>query len=234
MQRFMSNPDFSNKIKEFVNNNRKSFTDRDIKAIERAMRDEPSVFQSMIHYLLESSGVDVIGELNGRMPSYYYIYNDIIKYYKVPEALNIGNCAFQFCTNLERVDINDEVIDIGYEAFSECLKLKFVKFSDAGRLKTIGNEAFYHCESLHSIDLPEGLEEIGSSAFAYSGLKSVYLPSTLGWISDCAFKFCTDLISVIYNGTKNDFLNNVMKSSRWDEDVKIHSISCRDGILQWQ
>jgi hypothetical protein len=148
----------------------------------------------------------------------------------------IPDSVFENCRKLTSFKtseiVSGMVLDVGMRAFYYCESL--VDCIILGNVENVGHEAFYHCDSLHHIDLPEGLEEIGSSAFAYSGLKSIYLPSTLGWISDCAFKFCTDLISVIYNGTKNDFLNKVMKSSRWDEDVKIHSISCRDGILQWQ
>jgi len=54
-------------------------------------------------------------------------------------------------------------------------------------LEGIGNYAFAGCEAIKEISLPEGLKEIGYGAFADSGIKKIYVPSTVQVIGNEAF-----------------------------------------------
>ena len=75
----------------------------------------------------------------------------------------IGDRAFYNCRSLDSITLPSTVIDIGNDAFNGCSNLREVILNDG--LKKIGEQAFYNCSSLESIKLPSTLVEIGSDAF---------------------------------------------------------------------
>lgn len=99
-----------------------------------------------------------------------------------------GNGPFTNCPKLISIDIPEGVISIPDNAFVNTASLTYVGLPST--LKTIGNNAFYLCPQLiqlYMMILPEGLNSIGSRAFSYCGLSTVYLPSSLKYISNDAF-----------------------------------------------
>ena len=76
----------------------------------------------------------------------------------------IGNGAFAGCVNLEKVVFkagNNNNVEIGDEAFSDCWRLTDFDFS---RVTVIGENAFDRCRSLKRIELPV-IQSIGRNAF---------------------------------------------------------------------
>lgn len=67
-------------------------------------------------------------------------------------------------------------------------------------LKHIEQEAFSAAASAEEVDVPFGTETIGSQAFARSGLKKIYLPSTVYDIAEDAFS-AEDITIVTPDGT---------------------------------
>ena len=76
---------------------------------------------------------------------------------------NIGDNAFENCTNLTAVTIPNSVTRIDYDAFSGCTGLTSITIPYS--VTSIGNYAFYNCTGLTSIAIPDSVKIIGSSAF---------------------------------------------------------------------
>ena len=101
----------------------------------------------------------------------------------------IGKRAFNNCSNLQSITLNEGLERIDDYAFSACHSAKIESFPST--LKIIGDNAFFNCNGISSLILPTGLETIGNSAFhACFGLEEVEFPSTLVSIGESAFREC--------------------------------------------
>ena len=100
-----------------------------------------------------------------------------------------------------------------------------------GSVTAIGRYAFAANTGIDEITVPEGITEIRYCAFVKSSLRKLYLPRSLTFIDDQAFKDCQMLKEIHYAGTKAEFME--IRGIRWDApyhgfDVIIH---CTDGDL---
>jgi len=62
----------------------------------------------------------------------------------------IGACAFYGCTELESVELSDEVTAIGVSAFNNCDGLKELTIPE--NVEVIGNRAFAYCDALEKVN----------------------------------------------------------------------------------
>lgn len=92
---------------------------------------------------------------------------------------SVANNVFNGCTSLKSIVIPSSITEIPQTMFYGCTALETVDFSNATSLRSIGYQAFYNTTSLEKAILPEGLTSIADVAFKGSGVKEVYLPSTL-------------------------------------------------------
>ncbi|MBO5198413.1 MAG: leucine-rich repeat protein [Lachnospiraceae bacterium] len=118
----------------------------------------------------------------------------------------IGDSAFEECSNLRTVSIPDTVEVIGERAFAG-VATTLIEMPES--LIRIEKEAFLNCftiarglagggVSLDHLILPDGLVEIGDSAFAgCKELDSVSMPDTVRRIGANAFANCTYLDEVV-------------------------------------
>lgn len=139
---------------------------------------------------------------------------------KIPNSVTtIGNSAFSACSALKEIVIPNSVTTIGNSAFSSCSALKEIVFPNS--VTTIGSSAFSACSALENITFGDNITRIGAYAFAatvwYNNLPDgdIYIGKILyGYkgtipenynlivkegivsISDNAFMFCKNLISV--------------------------------------
>lgn len=153
------------------------------------------------------------------------------------EALNLGNIThintsmFYNCESLTKININDNIITIDADAFTNCLNLTSVLISNTSSLKNINKNAFKGCEKLTELHLPSNLTHIGTSAFenciSYkgddngliipntlntmgiscfknSGVEKVTISSNLTEIPDSTFEDCTNLLEVLILGLKSN------------------------------
>lgn len=127
----------------------------------------------------------------------------------LPSTLKvIDNCAFRYCTKIEKIEIPDGVMSIGYSAFDYCTLLEEIVLSaelteighDAFRqtaikeieipsqVENLGDRAFYCCQELSEVKLSEGIEKIGNNCFHNcTKLSKVNMPESLLNIGGSAF-----------------------------------------------
>ncbi|MFQ6724590.1 MAG: leucine-rich repeat domain-containing protein [Clostridia bacterium] len=130
---------------------------------------------------------------------------NITKVYLPATVKTIKSNQFSACSNLEYVNIHENIIGIGDYAFSTCTNLTSINIPNS--VNTIGKKAFYGCTALTEIKLPDNssFREISESAFAYcSSLESVVIPSQVTSIANEAFRGCTSLASITFNESLND------------------------------
>ena len=112
---------------------------------------------------------------------------------------HVGESAFVYCTALTTVSIPGSVDTLRDRTFYGCTSLQNVTM--ASGVKTIGGWVFGDCTSLTDISFPEGLDGIGYCAFYQcTGLVNVVIPKGVA-ILDSAFYRCTGLKSVNISGT---------------------------------
>ena len=97
---------------------------------------------------------------------------------KIPDSVEaIGNAAFRYCQNLERITL-------------------------PSALQTLSNVTFYGCTALSEVTFPASLETIQVGAFGYCrNLSEVELPASLKTIQSYVFGGCSDLKTVSYDGS---------------------------------
>lgn len=104
---------------------------------------------------------------------------------------NVGDMAFENCTNLVKVTLPSTITVIEDEAFRRCTNLKTINIPN--KVTSINSYAFSECSSLKKITLPSSLKTIGMCAFEYSGLTSIVIPPTLTSTNGYAFCECDSL-----------------------------------------
>ena len=109
----------------------------------------------------------------------------------------LGQYAFEKCSNLVDVQLNEGLQVIKGCAFEECTALQSVTLPSTVTEVDVG--AFFRCINLVELQLNEGLQSIGGSAFERcTALQSVTIPSTVTEMSHCAFGGCSNLSEVIF------------------------------------
>lgn len=121
----------------------------------------------------------------------------------------IKEYAFYNNENITKIEISDNVIEIGDEAFGNCVELQTVKLP--GNLQKISKGLFYKCAMLTNIELPEGLTVIED--FAFEGcviLGDLKIPASVTEIGHEVFITCENLI---LDCSDNDYAYEYAKSN---------------------
>ncbi len=139
-----------------------------------------------------------------------YLYeNDIVsglEIRKVDEAesfvipdyvTSIGECAFQYQTNLTRVTIPVGVKSIGYQAFTNCNNLRNVTLPNT--ITDISSYAFMYCKNLTEVTIPANVTNIGNCAFeGCSQLSRIMLLNNGETISIGSNAFASTSLTTVY------------------------------------
>ncbi|MDD6620271.1 MAG: leucine-rich repeat domain-containing protein [Eubacteriales bacterium] len=130
----------------------------------------------------------------------------------VPDGVSsIGNMAVSY-SMLSSVTLPDSVEAIGPYAFQYCSNLENIDLGQG--LKTIDDGAFSYDKKLISIELPDTLVSIGNGAFRYSGIYSVNIPSSVTTIYTNAFSSCANLQVAIINNDETVIQSNAFSNSK--------------------
>ena len=120
-------------------------------------------------------------------------------------------------------------------------------------VKEIGNSAFHDCRSLKNIDIPSTVEKVGTTAFRGSSiitasinastsgnyifldarsLEKVVIGKNVTKLSVDVFLNCSNLKSINYLGTMDEWNNTLGKTSSWKNgNTSIKKIICSDGEI---
>eukprot|EP00980_Cylindrotheca_fusiformis_P016741 scaffold5039_cov119-Cylindrotheca_fusiformis.AAC.8 len=142
-------------------------------------RDIPSK-ESLTHLRVDSSVTEIPEGFfqDSEMKGYALVHLQLPKTLK-----RIGECAFQYCSNLKFIEFFDSRND--EEASSSCLEEGLIVFPEesttsATRSLQIDSAAFCGCESLRKVVFPSASTRLGLGVFGdCSGLISVELPRDL-------------------------------------------------------
>lgn len=151
-----------------------------------------------------NEGVEIIGkEAFSCSPNNFYA-NQALTSMELPESIKeVGEAAFKNCTNLETINLPDELNTIGSEAFSNTA-VKSIDFPAS--LHFMGTSAFSECTSLETVAINQELTSIPARTFYNcTSLTSVNLPDTVTSIGDEAFSGCSGLETL----TVGEFVNSV-------------------------
>jgi len=116
-----------------------------------------------------------------------------------PSITDISNKAFESCSKLREVVLNEGLQKIGYQAFQNCKSLQSIKLPST--VTEIGDWAFDGCHNLNKVVLNEGLQTLGvhsGSSFRCTSLREIVLPSTVREIYG-AFIDCRSMNKVVLN-----------------------------------
>ena len=101
---------------------------------------------------------------------------------KIPITI-IDNNAFEFCRDLEWVELPESISKIGYEAFYGCTSLQGVMI-DAKEYIYIGNKAFDGCDALRFVasnamtaEMQDGYDPIIAHTYGWTQMTYFYAPT---------------------------------------------------------
>ena len=97
------------------------------------------------------------------LQSYYYYIPTSLTTVTITDATSISTAAFNGCTNITSIVLNDEVTTINSYAFQNCTKLESADIGTG--LAALNSYAFYNCSALTSITIPYGVNTMGANAF---------------------------------------------------------------------
>ncbi len=153
----------------------------------------------------------------------------------------VGPDAFNSCTGLTSVTMQDGITCVGERAFQRCSNLVSVEMQDSDSVITIGMIAFEgcafkeltipegveslryyavgNCENLESITLPKSLKSLGERALCGDiSLREINIPEKLENIGLGAFECCTSLES--YNVSENNETFTSVDGVIFSKDMK--------------
>lgn len=176
-----------------------------------------------------------------------------LKSVEIPDTVTIiGSTAFCGCENLVDVRIPSGVTVIDFQVFAECTKLRDIEIPDG--VTSIVSSAFCNtgieyveipgsveylsgfssCSKLQTVYIKEGVKHIwDSGAFKNcENLETITIPSTIESIYDTAFKGCTALSRVHYNGTVEEW-RELYGSTKIFEDIEDVIVLCTPGAIRY-
>lgn len=175
---------------------------------------------------------------NNTVPDGVVIENGVLKKWpcdKIPDdgkvvipnnVTEIGERAFEGCSELSVVEITNSVSKISAAAFLNCKALKSVTIPSS--VETIEINAFNGCSALTSVTIANGLRNIRNNAFANcSSLTNILLPDSVRNIGHSVFANCSSLTKIVIpdsvrNMGEGVFQNcSVLETAKLSENITV-------------
>ena len=126
--------------------------------------------------------------------SSYYFIPKTIKEVVITDETIIPYGAFYNCNWIEKIDINENVTELGIYSFYNCSSLH--SFTIPNLITEIKFRTFYNCEALKNIVVPDTLTKYGEGSFSgCTSLENIPLPNELTSIGSAAFSGCSALVN---------------------------------------
>lgn len=147
----------------------------------------------------------------------------------IPEGITrIGRSAFLSCSALESCDLPDSLLTIDNDAFEWCGNLQKINLS--ANLQSIGDFAF-HDSKINSLSLPASLQSVGTYAFASTDISSVTIPANLTSLGNGAFRYCDSLSSIQVNSANPAYTSVKDVLFNKEKTVLIQYPSAKSGSI---
>lgn len=161
----------------------------------------------------------VIGNIDN-INYFYQLGNDAVKEIIVLGGTAIDDNTFRYFKNLERVELGEGIIEIGYQAFLNLEKLTEVVLPES--LEKLGQSSFRGCSALESIVIPSKVTELPYYLFAdCTSLSNVEIEGQLTNINT-AFYNCTSLESFVVPETVTEISSGVFNGCTNLKDLTIN------------
>ncbi len=119
-------------------------------------------------------------------------------------AKEIGDYAFNKCTNILNITLSDSVKVIDQYAFYMCSGCTTLNLGNG--LTTIGEHAFHNMQDLTTVSIPGTVTSIGTNTFYLcKALESITIPSQITELPNNMFMSCEKLSSVTFEGEVTSF-----------------------------
>lgn len=139
--------------------------------------------------------------------------------------------SFSRCNLLEKVYLPNSLASIGMFAFNECTNLKEINLENT-KIKVLYPGVFQNCKNLENITLPDTLEEVNRTIFAFTKIKELVLPKDVKRIKNFFLEessvekvilpdnlkqvdnhaFDCDTLQIIVYGKQNDFIMDQLRN----------------------
>ena len=118
----------------------------------------------------------------------------------------IDNCAFENCTEIEKVTVPEGV-------------------------EYMGNFAFGGCTALKEIVIPSTVKKLNDGMFSgCTALYEIIIPASVTRIEFRTFEACSSLVSIEFGGKTSDW-NAIQKSPMWNIGTGDYTVYCSNGEL---
>lgn len=110
---------------------------------------------------------------------------------------NLGNWAFQGCSNLVTATIPENVTKLPTYLFQDCKKLETVTLLSSQKITKIEGACFHNCNKLTGFTIPTNVTSIGNQVFQNNYMMtSIGIPIGVSSIETQTFASCTGVTSI--------------------------------------
>ena len=132
----------------------------------------------------------------------------------------------QGASGLSEVVIGKTVTEIGNNAFEDCTNLGTVTIPDS--VSAIGEASFAGCSALSNVVIPDSVTRINKRAFAgCSNLYTVTVPASMTKIGEEAFSGCKKLQTIDFQGKQAQW-DKITKGTNWDYMVSNYTVNTKE------
>ncbi|MCD8180422.1 MAG: leucine-rich repeat domain-containing protein [Firmicutes bacterium] len=142
-----------------------------------------------------------------------------LKSVTITNETKVPDNAFENCSSIQSITINNSVTDIGSYAFSGCSALK--SFTIPSSVTEIKDYTFKNCTAITSISITDAITAIGEGAFyGCSSLNAIYVPE-ITVVNDYTFYGCSSLTSIEIPTTVTSIGESVLEGCTSLVNIKV-------------